>query len=88
MSTIKTHKPDGEVSARLIHKAAGHELEASRGLLEAHLRRLCKARGHTVSSSAELMERLTVARGLFPKAQFSKLDLVDFYISGERDKLV
>ena len=80
-ATIKTHKPSGLVTPRIIHASPSHCLAAFSRYLNMHLSDGLRECSHIYRSSDSLLQKLS--RKTFSRdCKFVTLDVGDFYLNG------
>jgi hypothetical protein len=83
---VKTSKDP--VSSRLIHSSSGHSLSGIAAIIERCLARKLTGMKFLVKSTKEMLETASSVSGLGPRAQITKLDVKDFYMSGSHNDLI
>ena len=84
LCTIKTHKPDGSVKARVIHSGAGNPFAPFLRFLASFYRSTLSGFSHVYGSSDEVLKDILSIR--FPsEIAFYKIDIEDFYMQGSPD---
>ena len=84
--TVKTHKPVGELSVRMIHGSSNHVLGSLGTALNRLVGEKLKAYKFLCSSSEELLAGLMMIP-VSRSSLFLKLDVKEFYLSGAHDFL-
>ena len=85
--TLKTHKPNGAVSARAIHSSTGHPLRPGHRFIASMLKPFLRRIPYLFSSTGSFLA--AIQKTPIPStARFFKLDVKDFYMSGAHHALV
>ncbi len=91
LCTIKTHKPPGDLSVRVIHSSCKSSLAAVSRIVHVWLTEVIRSDHHITNclcvDSAEVVKRLGEWQ-FVGDVVFCKLDIKDFYMSGEHDVLI
>lgn len=81
--TIKTHKPAGQLAARLLHSVSGNILKAASVFVHRMLEKPC-AEIPILCSSTDEVQRALLEVHVSPQSCLVKLDVKDFYMSGSQ----
>jgi hypothetical protein len=84
--TIKTHKPDGKVTARSLHSSVGHCFNALGEVVNRLLSPALKSYPHICWSSEDVL-RLVRAAKVGRRSVFMKFDVKEFFLSGDHSEL-
>lgn len=85
--TVKTHKPVGQVSARLIHSSSLHPFSGLSSIFKKMFAEQLGPLPHLVRNTDDLVRKVTSKR-YGNHFGFIKLDIKDFYLNGEHRKIV
>ena len=84
---VKTHKEPGKVTYRAIHSCINSPCKPGMRMLSKMLRPQLEALPHLVKDSRELAQLLNVTK--IPEgSKLIKLDISDFFMSGEHDQVI
>eukprot|EP00959_Pyramimonas_sp_CCMP1952_P163693 3422108-Pyramimonas_sp.AAC.1 len=85
--TVKTHKPAGEVELRAIHASTGSPLTGGMRYVSSLLRPFLARQPHILRDSQDLLHQL---RGIavLENDRFLKIDIKDYFMSGEHHQLI
>jgi len=86
-ATIKSHKPQGEVVPRAIHASVRHPFLPGERFLARKIRENMVGLGHLLKDSGDFVAQIT-APVFLPTDRVLKIDVKDFFMSGEHDVLV
>ena len=84
--TVKTHKPDGQVSFRALHSSVNTPLQGAMKFISFLLKPQLRALPHLLSSSAEVAQQLSALR-VGPEAHLLKIDIKDFFMDGSQSEI-
>ena len=84
--TVKTHKPDGQVSFRALHSSVNTPLQGAMKFISFLLKPQLRALPHLLSSSAEVARKLSALR-VGPDAHLLKIDIKDFFMDGSQSEI-
>jgi len=84
---VKTHKPQGQVAVRMIHSSAGHSAKALSVFIDRLLQPLVREIPHLAADSGEVLE-VVKQTSFGPLVCFAKVDIKDFYMSGDHSFLI
>lgn len=84
--TIKTHKPPGDVSLRIIHRSSSHPFKPGMRFVAHKIRGILEKHQHLLRDSDHLLSQIR-GRRFSSACKIVKFDLKDFYMSGNHDEL-
>ena len=85
-STVKTHKPRGEVNCRILHKCVQHPMVGAMRWLSSLLRSSLNTLPHLVTDTPALIALLSSTR-VPGNHKMYKINVKDFYMSGTHMEL-
>ena len=84
--TVKTHKPDGQVSFRALHSSVNTPLQGAMRFVTFLLKPKLQVLPHLLSSSTEVARKLFSCR-VSPNAYLLKIDIKDFFMDGSQSEI-
>ena len=86
LTTVKSHKPVGEVSMRLIHSAPQHFMNPAMRWIGWNLKQFLSRQQHILRDSDHLIQLLRSVK-VPSTARLVKFDIKDFFMSGHHDDI-